>query len=246
MAETVVRHDLVEIFEATAKLDHAKSAKELIRQLGERVKAHGYTACLVTDLPNQRTGNLDEHILINGWSAEWHNHYMTAGHYRHDPCAALCRIGIEPFIWSDLRRRLTDEHTLRVMNEAEEFGLRDGLCIPIHLPNGETGAVTLAGVEIDLSPPARRAVHALSRHAYAAAQRLSGRDDVTTPQRLSEREREILQWTSAGKTAWEVSRILGISESTVHTHLRNAKQKLNTGNIVQAIMEAVRRHEIEL
>jgi LuxR family quorum sensing-dependent transcriptional regulator len=63
---------------------------------------------------------------------------------------------------------------------------------------------------------------------------------------LSAREREILQWTAAGKTAWEISTILGVAESTINTHLRSVRQKLDAANIVHAIVEAIRRHEISI
>ena len=43
---------------------------------------------------------------------------------------------------------------------------------------------------------------------------------------LSARELDCLQWTAAGKTAWEASVILGISERTVRFHLNAAREKL--------------------
>ncbi|GLS36874.1 LuxR family transcriptional regulator [Mesorhizobium tianshanense] len=189
---------------------------------------------------------LDEHILVNGWPGEWYEHYMAAGYYRHDPCATLCRGAIEPFLWRDVYHGLTNSNARRVMDEAKEFGLRDGICIPIQDAFGDPACVTVAGSEIDLAPAARCTIHALARHAYSAAERLIGNSRRQPRQKLSEREREILQWVAGGKTAWEVSRILGISENTVTTHQRNIKQKLNAANVVHAIVEAHRRHEIEL
>ena len=39
---------------------------------------------------------------------------------------------------------------------------------------------------------------------------------------MSARELDCLKWTAAGKTAWEASVILGISEQTVRFHLNTA------------------------
>lgn len=242
----VLQRNLIEIFEAAGKIDTAASVREIIRQLHARVQSFGFMACLVTDLPNPNTSSLQQHILVNDWPADWYERYMSAGHYRHDPCAALCRTAVTPFLWSDVVLSRNDSQARRVMDEAADFGLREGICIPIQSPLGQNAAVTLAGRELDLTPSARCTVHALARHAYSAAYRLSGGLSKQLRQRLSKRECEILQWTAGGKTAWEVSRILCISESTVNTHLRNVRQKLDTANIVQAIVEAVRRHEIEL
>ncbi|WP_308218701.1 helix-turn-helix domain-containing protein [Ciceribacter sp. RN22] len=70
--------------------------------------------------------------------------------------------------------------------------------------------------------------------------------DIPKGRRLTPREREVLSWTANGKTAWEISIILDISESTVISHLRNARDKLETVNVVQTIVEAMRRSEIRL
>ncbi|UCI10554.1 helix-turn-helix transcriptional regulator [Mesorhizobium sp. B1-1-8] len=246
LSGTVSRRSIERIFEAASQIDKSVSVRDIMEQLRSRIEGYGYEACLITELPHQETGSLSEHILLNGWPAEWHRHYMAERHYRHDPCAALCRTAIGPFVWSDVRRTLISDQQRRVMDEAEEFGLRDGVCIPIQVPFGKPAAVSVAGATIDLAPEARCSVHALARHAHAAALRLLTKKRRPQHQRLSDREREILQWIAAGKTAWEASRILGISESTASTHLRNVRQKLDAANIAHAIVEALRRHEIEL
>jgi len=58
---------------------------------------------------------------------------------------------------------------------------------------------------------------------------------------LSPRERECLKWAAVGKSEWEISQILGISEHTSEKHLLNAKAKLGAVNRVQAVAEAIRR-----
>jgi DNA-binding CsgD family transcriptional regulator len=44
---------------------------------------------------------------------------------------------------------------------------------------------------------------------------------------------------AAGKTAWEVSTILGISERTVRFHLNAAREKLQCTTTTQAVAKAV-------
>lgn len=69
---------------------------------------------------------------------------------------------------------------------------------------------------------------------------------VSKGKRLTSREKEVLFWVAHGKTAWETSVILNISKSTVVSHLRNSRDKLETVNVVQTIVEAMRRSEIRL
>ncbi|MCY1313050.1 helix-turn-helix domain-containing protein [Achromobacter agilis] len=58
---------------------------------------------------------------------------------------------------------------------------------------------------------------------------------------LSARQAACLQWAALGKTSWETARILGVSESTVNFHLRNACDKLGVRGRRAAVVEALRR-----
>jgi DNA-binding CsgD family transcriptional regulator len=63
---------------------------------------------------------------------------------------------------------------------------------------------------------------------------------------ISARELDCLKWTAAGKTAWEASVILGITERTVRFHLNMARVKLNCANTTQAVAKAVASQLIEI
>lgn len=52
---------------------------------------------------------------------------------------------------------------------------------------------------------------------------------------LSKRESEILNWMSAGKSNWEISKILQISENTVRNHVQNILAKLRVNSRTQAV-----------
>jgi DNA-binding CsgD family transcriptional regulator len=62
---------------------------------------------------------------------------------------------------------------------------------------------------------------------------------------LTARERECLAWSAEGKTAWETGVILGISDQTVISHLRNAQRKMRAANRVQAVAMAIRAGLLE-
>lgn len=58
---------------------------------------------------------------------------------------------------------------------------------------------------------------------------------------LTPREREVLVWAMQGKTNWETSVILSLSEATVKFHVRNAMSKLNATSRAQAVAVALRQ-----
>ncbi|MBN9263027.1 MAG: helix-turn-helix transcriptional regulator [Hyphomicrobium sp.] len=84
-------------------------------------------------------------------------------------------------------------------------------------------------------------MHLVSLYAFAST------DDASTVRPLlSSREREVLTWTAQGKSTWDVGQILGISQQTVATHLKNSKFKLDTTTVTHTVVQALRRREIEL
>ncbi|WP_302479202.1 helix-turn-helix domain-containing protein, partial [Burkholderia cenocepacia] len=67
-------------------------------------------------------------------------------------------------------------------------------------------------------------------YAWDIATRMSG---------MSSRERQCLQWCSAGKTSWEIGEILGITERTVNFHIGNVVRKLNAKGRRHAVTKAI-------
>jgi DNA-binding CsgD family transcriptional regulator len=65
-------------------------------------------------------------------------------------------------------------------------------------------------------------------------------EDAANQVTLSSREKEVLDWLQQGKSSWEVSVILAISESTVNFHVSNIKRKLGATNRAQALAIAAR------
>lgn len=57
--------------------------------------------------------------------------------------------------------------------------------------------------------------------------------------KLSQREKEILQWMSGGKSNWEIAQVIGLSESTVKNHVHRILGKLQTSTRAQAVAKAI-------
>ncbi len=85
----------------------------------------------------------------------------------------------------------------------------------------------------------------LSTYFHSHVLRLHG-IDAAGEMIVSARELDCLKWSAAGKTAWEASRILGISERTVRFHLNSAREKLNCSNTTQAVAVAVSQRMIAI
>lgn len=62
---------------------------------------------------------------------------------------------------------------------------------------------------------------------------------------LSEREKEVLRWISRGKSTWDISEVLGITERTVKFHVCNILEKLDCINRAHAVAIAMEQGLID-
>ena len=62
--------------------------------------------------------------------------------------------------------------------------------------------------------------------------------------RLSNRQREALEWVSEGKTTQDVATIMGLTAATVEKHLRKAREALQVETTAQAVMKASLQRQI--
>ncbi|MDH6234884.1 LuxR family quorum sensing-dependent transcriptional regulator [Mesorhizobium soli] len=230
---------------ALEKIAAATAPTEILEELSTVLRSFGLHHLLITGLPLPRDGPWQQQILYDGWPREWFERYTASGHFFHDPCALRCRYTVEPFLWNELSRERMTDGQLRVMDEATEFGLKDGLCVPVHSPLRAPAVVTAAGEWIELAAEDLPTLEMLCVQAFRAIRRLHMGDDGSLHHKLTDREREVLTWIAAGKAAEDVACILGISKFTVERHLSNIREKDGATNTVQAVVEAMRRGEIQ-
>lgn len=133
-------------------------------------------------------------------------------------------ISIMGFDDQDMARQVSPTLTT-IKQPMHEIGMKSGELLYEKL----TEAKQRKPVEIKLDIIERDSVAALYKPESKMAEKV----------RLSTREIECLNWASKGKTAYESAVIIGISESTVVFHLRNASVKLNTVNRTHSVAKAI-------
>ena len=197
---------------------------------------------IMTRLPLPRE-RIAPHMLINLWPAGWLAHYDARRYYRDDPIAELCINSIDPFQWSDHVDVPRNAAARRIMGEAREIGMVDGYCIPVHDLHGLQAVVTMAGDALDLPSRARRITNLLGHYAFGVLDR---RTAPRSLEALSPRERDVLRFAAQGGTADDTARRLGVSETTVIAHLRQARAKLSASNTTHAVVRALQTRQITL
>jgi DNA-binding CsgD family transcriptional regulator len=186
--------------------------------------------------------HVEEPYLAVTYSSDWVEHYKDRRYVEIDPVVRLGIRRLLPLDWDEFGK---PEGMLKnLFGEASEFGLgRRGLTIPVHGRGGDHALFTITS---DLSEREWRSeklqymrdFQLLAVHLHDKVLELEGRP--VTRANLSPRELECLQWVSDGKTAWECSVILGLSEHTVRCYLESARYKLNASSNTHAVSIAHR------
>jgi len=79
----------------------------------------------------------------------------------------------------------------------------------------------------------------ITSHSKKAKEPLLASKSPFIDRRLTLRENEILRWVMEGKSTWDISKIIKISESTVKFHIENLMKKLSAVNRTQAVAIAI-------
>ena len=186
-----------------------------------------------------------EPLYIGSYPQDWSTHYLDRDYVNIDPVMSAATGTIAPFAWSDLYDLQPGDSRQRLMlDEAGDFGLRNGMTIPVH---GPARAFATFNISANVSPAEsaalwklhKYALHIIALHSHEEIIKAAYAEARRKPVRLAPRERECLLWTSRGKTAWEISVILGLSQDTVLHYLRSANAKLGVNNKTHAVVKAI-------
>lgn len=145
--------------------------------------------------------------------------------------------------WADIFKRYDPPREMKYV--ADDFGIRDGYVHGVKGLNGDRASTFfLSGETVRREIRTEAILRLIIPHLHQALLRISRSDQRRAP--LSQREREVLKWCSKGKTNWEISMILKISERTVAFHIANAMQKLNASTRTHAVAIALDLGVVEL
>ncbi|HEY0329053.1 MAG TPA: LuxR family transcriptional regulator [Rhodopseudomonas sp.] len=222
------------------------SPQALVDAVRDAAAAYGYQSFVIAAAPKLACKDFDKLVLLRHWPEAWFGQYLHDGYHKHDPIAAYARHQTRAFRWSDAPWDKSDKTTAALMDcAARDYGMRHGFCVPIYGMRGYEAAISFGGCEIDASPSAAAAMELIA--IYAMNQLMTMRESAARQQTmLSPREREVVSWAAVGKTAWDTARILAISTDTVNKHMASAMRKLDACTKTQAVVESIRRGEIEL
>lgn len=180
---------------------------------------------------------------LTNYPESWTDLYYRESLQKHDPIIHYCLENAAPITWRELQgiQHLMSSAARQVLARARQFGLAEGLAIPIKAPSGEVCIFNFAtsatlGIDQVLSRTLPYAYYFVTKllEAYLRINK-----SIRCSMDLTKREKECLFWACEGKTAWEMSQIMEVSERTATFHLASVTKKLGASNRQHAVAKAV-------
>jgi len=170
------------------------------------------------------------------------------GYDRIDPVTNKGRKRAGAFRWSELYNHTsTTEIERRVFDEAATFGLRSGISVPLHGPEGSFAVMSFAqSLNREFDDRTINYLQLAALHFHLRMGRFATTSGSENMPNLSLREKECLLWVARGKSSWDIGVILGISENTVNFHIKNVMRKLDVNSRTVAARKAFEFGIIEL
>lgn len=166
--------------------------------------------------------------------------YMEKEYFRDDIVLKSVFSKTGPYIWKDLDK--SGQRNPQIFSEAEEFGVADGMTVPVNLPGHYPCCINMAGDNKDINPVNYQILYLMAvnyHHHIIRIKKLEGK--TFKPPKLSARERECLTWAAKGLSDNDIGDLLAISSTTVTSYMKNVRNKFNVRTRIQAVAIAVSR-----
>ncbi|MGE0665583.1 MAG: LuxR C-terminal-related transcriptional regulator [Sphingomonadales bacterium] len=160
-----------------------------------------------------------------------------------DPVSRQARTSWLPVIWDahEYLARCSGKQA-RIFEATLEHGYERGISVPLRGPSA--GFDMLVGLSRHSEREFEQGKNVWRNELMLIGAHMSSvyhgvlHYEEAAPAELTCRELECLHWTAQGKTAWEVARLIDVSERTVQFHIRNACGKMNAASKHQAALKA--------
>lgn len=181
-------------------------------------------------------------IRIDNYPSGWEAELLASDFLADDPvhlASGRTNIG---FPWEQLGALvpLTQRHR-DILDRSGRYGIGPGFTVPANVPGEPSGSCSFA-VRKGRELPARHLLCAelIGAHAFRVARRLHDYPSLGAHPRLSRRELQCLHLLAAGKSDWEIARILGISRETARQYVKRARAAYDVVSRTQLVVHGLR------
>lgn len=187
-------------------------------------------------------------LICSNYPKEWLSRYREKDYVLSDPQMLRMKRETLPFKWGKNYPVAINSKTQQtILEESYSYGHEKGIMIPIRGKFSSQAFLiaTFEGQDVDLDDnfaknalilfTAAHLFHDYMDPYFTYEQDLNDQEVLE----LSAKQIEILRLAALGKSKWEISMIIGMSEATVHYHLREVGRRLNTHGVTATVAKAM-------
>ncbi len=228
---------VLDIIHASLSCTNPLEFRKLIYFL-KKVLPFDYAVATMAFMPG-RCDSASSYELINiSYPWPWLDKYLMNKYYLVDPIVKenFGKYGLQ--YWGDTFSKYRPPKEF--IEESGGFDLRNGYSTgQSNIGSTEGSLFSFAGNEVERSLRMEVILDRVTPHLHQALKRALTSEQERTGISLTDREKEVLRWIKEGKTTWDVSMILHISQDTVKFHLKNVFRKLNATSRSHAVAIAL-------
>lgn len=201
---------------------------------------------------NNSLGPMEDALILSNHPGDYVDRFFGDGHYMYGPMMRWCLENKGVCSWSWIGEQLENgrlnEKELRTLALNREYGVTAGYTICFKCGSARSlsgiGLTARRGVsqeDIDkVWVENERDLKLYNKILHLKISSLPhGHED-----RLTDRQREVLEWAADGKSIADIARLIGRKPATVEKHLRLAREAMNAGTTAQAVLKASVRNQI--
>lgn len=228
----------VNILRSLKDIDAAKTSQQALDAFLDFAQPLGLTKYLIVQVVNPDHEHADKAMMHSNWPAELIERRVLNSDMLHDPVVQYGLRSRFAFNWEEAYTHAS-RYGKTLVGEASEHNIKAGYSIPMRRPGAPIGGFSIGADKFDLSPDEKGELELAAMHTYTKLESLHPPFPQSDLKPLSPQEIDVLQFATVGKTAWETSVILGISEAGVRDALKRARAKLDAVNTLHACSKAI-------
>lgn len=223
---------ILDFVQGTIECATHEEFKYLVKMLAKLVP-FDYATCVLRTIDPVSQKEQFEVVNIN-YPDEWLKLYVSENFYKVDPIVIenFKRFGLQ--YWADTYKLYKPPR--KFIEASNSFGLTDGYTIGVRNARGtEASLFSISGSSIERDKRTEECLMHIIQHIHRVMVRIAGSIPNYKKVLLSPREKEVIRWVAMGKSSWDISIIMGISERTVNFHVTSIMQKLEAVTRAHAV-----------
>jgi LuxR family quorum-sensing system transcriptional regulator CciR len=185
-------------------------------------------------------------VRLSNYPEAWRDVMRARNYFADNPVIMACQKRSVGFIWSQLPSLINlTARQKESLAEWNRMGFGEGFTVPMHVPGEIMGSCSMSvGRGTSLPEASLPAAQYVACFTFEAARRIArdGLEKVSPSSNvrsLTQRQLDCVVLVGRGKSDWDISRLLGISDQTVHQHVEEAKRRYGVASRTQLVVRAL-------